>query len=513
MIRAGVASPLRREGSHRDVVLVAVIAGLHAYSVWAFGATFWYDSANYLQLGLALGSPLDLREYYGGPNYYIYQHLMPGYPLLFATTLRVFGAYGWPVLTAIQHLAAIGALVYFLGGYRDWLPPRWRLVTGILICAHPFYMAFHAAPMTESLTGSLLLIAVGAALRILGGGPASRYTLPLLAGCGVVGVQIRSSVGMIVLGFLAVLFFVASPRAGRLRTTLAAVAVAASVLCFPAYRWIVTGAFFMPNLDYLTLALALGVNPHPSDDAVRKLEAFPLPSDLSAETIARRGLTYQQAANLGIHLRSLGHSDDAARTMVKRMAWIVRTDSPRVMVNQARLALLSVGSSRLALVGADTRELYRGLGEFRHHVQYYLRWFSWTRFDTYAPVFDRFFAMFGQTPETIDEGVRQSLKSFLTPFFVKRKPAVRDPLRLLTIPFDVWLAASLLAVLSLSRRRGAIGVLCVTPVLLSYLVSLSAPIGDLRYSQGLLPLYLAGTVVFLAQATAWCRSLILAAHA
>jgi len=511
-----VTPPGRRgEASGSRIVLVAAILGLHSYSVWAFGATFWYDSANYLQLGFALGSRRDLNEFYRGSNYYIYQHLMAGYPLLLATMVQFCGRYGWPVLAAIQHVCSICALFYFLKSYQHWLSPRWWLFTGILICVHPYYMAFHDAPMTESLAGSLLLFAVGAALRVLDSGHVSKHKLLVLAGSGALVAQIRSPAGMIVGGLLTVLIFAASGWAMRLRTACAALAVATSLLFFPAYRWAVTGVFFMPNMDYLTLAFALGINPHPTDDVVRKLKGFPLPSDLSAETISARGLTYKQAADIGTHLRSLGYSDDAARSIVRRMAWIVRTDTHRVIANQARLALLSIGSPNLALAGGGTREFYRGYPpeQFRAHVRYYLDWFSWTMFENYEPVFDQFFDMFGKTPELIDEQVRQSLGDFLRPFFFTRETIVRDPLKLSRIPFEVWIVGWLLAVLSGSRKNVRLALLLVTPVVLNYIASLSAALGDLRYSQALLPLYMAGSVTFAAQCASWLGSRILASRA
>jgi hypothetical protein len=330
--------------------------------------------------------------------------------------------------------------------------------------------------LTESVAGSLLLITIGAALRSLCGGTVSRHTLLLLAGSGVLAVQIRGSAGPIVLGVVAVLLLAAPGWGARLRIICAGGAVAASVLLFPAYRWAVTGAFFTPNIDYVTLSIALGINPRPTDDAVRKLKAFPLPSNLPAETISARGLTFQEAADLGAHLRSLGYGVDAARSVVKQMAWIIRTDSPGIILNQARLALLSVGTEYLALAGDEKDEFYRGytLQQFRDHVKYYRNWFSWTMAENYEPIFEQFFEMYRKTPETIDEHVRQELRRFLHPFFVTRQAAARDPLRLSRVPFEVWIGGWLLAVASRRRKDVAVGVLLVTPVMLNYVVSLSA---------------------------------------
>ena len=504
-----LSTTTERVAWRKRILLLGTILVLHVYSMWAFGATFWYDSAHYLQFGFALMTRHGLTTFYDGPNYYIFQHLMPGLPLLLAATIRFFGRYGWLALTAMQHLVATCALLYFTNSYCHWLPLGWRLITIILICVHPYYMAFHNAPMTESLAGSLLLIGLGAALRLSGGGRVSKHTLLVLAGSGILAVQFRSYAALMVLGVLLVLFLFAASGTARIRMAYAGLAVAASLLFFPAYRWAVTGAFFMPNIDYVTLSIALGINPRPTDDAIRRLKELPLPSNMSAERISANGLTFQEAASVGAHLRSLDYSDRSARTIVKRMAWIVRTDSRGVIANQARLALFSVGAEHLALAGKQGDDLfYRGytVEDFRRHVRYYLDWFSWTLFADYGPIFGQFFDMFGKTPETIDEHVRQELKRFLGPFFVTREPALRDPLRLLRVPFEMWIGGWLIGVILWSRKKRPIALILVLPVALNYVVSVSAPVGDLRYSQSLLPLYIAGSIWFLADATVWLRT-------
>ena len=64
----------------------------------------------------------------------------------------------------------------------------------------------------------------------------------------------------------------------------------------------------------------------------------------------------------------------------------------------------------------------------------------------------------------------------------------------------MWIDGWLLAVALRSRKDVVVGVLLVTPVMLNYAVSLSAGVGDLRYSESLLPLYIAGAVWFLSNA-------------
>jgi hypothetical protein len=375
----------------------------------------------------------------------------------------------------------------------------WQLTAGVLICLHPYYMAFHNSPLTESLSSSALLVLIAAGMRIAQQSNAGTALL-LFATAGALGVQLRSYNAAYVLPCLAILILVCTEYRRRWVIAGVGLIVVGSLLVFPIYRWVRMGVFFLPNTDYLALPHALNINPHVSEPTLRMLERMPLPQGQSAQRIASQGLSYPIAAELGARLKSVGYSDAEARQAVKRIAWAIRTDSAAVLANQLRYGLLSVGCPNLALLGTRDSEFLRGytLGEYRDHVKYYLSWFAWTKFDNYLPVFDQYLAIFEKNSITIDQVARNGLERFLRPFFVTRGPNLRDPLRHMSVPLEVWVFGWLAGIIIIVRRQQAGAALFVVAPVVSYFASLQVPIGDVRYAQPLIPLYIIMTTVLLS---------------
>ncbi len=487
-------------------VAFAVLA-LHAYSMWAFGATFWYDSVNYFQLGTALIHG-DLRDFYDGPRYYIFQHLMPGLPLLLGGLTTLFGRYGWVALASLQHFVAACSLLYFMRSLNHRLSPMWQLAAGVLICLHPFYMAFHNSPLTESLSSSMLLVVVAAAIRMVVRRQKDGKTLFFLTLAGILGVQLRSYAVAYALTCIAILLTCSEGYVRRRVVAGVGILIMSSLLVFPIYRWVRTGIFFMPNVDYVTLSLALDINPQVSEPTVRTLRGLSLPRGESVERIAAQGLSYVQAAEIAAHLKSLGYQDGEAKKLIKRMAWVVRTDSVGVVTNQLRLGLLSAGAYNVALLGSGERPFSRGytLREHRSHERYYVAWFAWTKFDNYLPILDQLLERFKRDSNIIDDAARRGLESFLRPFFVTRGSRLRDPMSLVSLPLEVWMCGWIMGVALISQRNRAVGALFAVAPVVNYLVSVSVPVGQARYSHGLIPLYILVSMFTLSEFSSKSRA-------
>jgi hypothetical protein len=85
----------------------------------------------------------------------------------------------------------------------------------------------------------------------------------------------------------------------------------------------------------------------------------------------------------------------------------------------------------------------------------------------------------------------------LAPYFVDRAISARDPLRMVGIPSELWIAGWIGALVYLGRRHLGLVVLLVSPVVANYAVSVGVPIGNPRYAYPLMPMYTIGTVIFL----------------
>src|SRR5262249_46453790 len=144
-----------------------LVAAIHLYFLWSLGAGFYYDSLIYAQLGEALLTDGGLEAFYTGPRYYVYQHLAPGLSLFWSATSILAGPYGWVLFAVIQHAIAGASLLYLLWVWRPFLTGPFIALAAILVSCHPLYESLHNRLMTESLTGSTLLVGIAATSSIL----------------------------------------------------------------------------------------------------------------------------------------------------------------------------------------------------------------------------------------------------------------------------------------------------------------------------------------------------------
>jgi hypothetical protein len=495
-----------RPGDEVDRRLTAalggLIVGIHGYFLWALGAAFGYDTILYAQLGDALTSRGGLERFYAGPRYYIFQHVAPGVGLLWATLSDLAGGYTWVVFALIQHGLAAGALFYVLTAVRSQLSGWFAVLAAVLVCFDPIYQSLHNTPMTESLTGSLLLIATGASIGALVSSCLTWRSLAVVGAAGVLGTQVRSQFALYVLLFLAIV--ACARREGRAWVKIGActLVVVAGALLWPAYRYAVTGHFFLPNVDYIALESALRYNMTPSAKAFSTLKALPLPDGLSAEGLVAGGMNYRDAARIGAHLTTTGYDDRRARAVLSDTARALRCDSLGVIENEMRLSLLSIGAARIPFWGNPERPIHRGftVHDYLEHVRYWEKWEAGTLWTNYQPEFLRFLDEFRQDRDLYDPEMVDALKRKLIGYFADRSIALRDPLRMTRIPSELWIAGWIGALVYFGRWSTWAVVLLVSPVIANYAVSLGVPIGNPRYAYPLMPLYTIGSVILVANA-------------
>jgi hypothetical protein len=235
------------------------------------------------------------------------------------------------------------------------------------------------------------------------------------------------------------------------------------------------------------------------------LRALPLPDGLSADRLAANGMSYSDAALIGAHLRRIGFDDAAARNVVSKTARAVKWDSFDVVRNEMRLSLLSIGMKRGPFVGGPDTVIHRGftVRGYLQHVRYWEKWEGGTLWSSYAPEFERFFAEFRKDRQLYDPEIVDRVEQGLAPYFVDHPISVRDPLRMVGIPSELWMAGWIGALVCLGRRHIGLAILLVFPVAANYVVSLVVPIGNPRYAYPLMPMYTIGSVIFLSDS--WKR--------
>jgi hypothetical protein len=490
------------------LILTGVIGVLHIYSFHVFGATFWYDGIIYATMGYEI-SHNSLASFYTGDRLTIMMHVGPGMGWIWALCTRMCGENAWVALAAAQHILAVVALVYFLSAMRALLSFVWILGLGIVLSLHPFLRSFDNALMTESLCGSCVLVAVGAALRIASGGRLKGNTGVLLAAV-FVSTQVRCYYylfGLALIGILGLWWF---RRLGFLsslrRFAPAALLIMAGYLFFPALRWVKMGEWCVSDGSIFLLAHALDLTPHPSPGLARDLRAYDLPPHFDPEVIARKPFNYTPWNELAQAMLARGDSLHEVNATFRRMAWRVRTDSRESIENHLAHACFAVGFTRLDLffsrdhIPARSTPSVQQLRE--HNTAHYL-WLARVYLADYSAEFENFVTRYHEQPTWYTSTAIDEYARCIRPHLRRIRPRLCDPLCLTAVPVEVWLAGALLGFVLLPRRHKILGCLLLCSLPVNFIVMSLSGLGSYRYFYPLIPLYFASSCVAVAFVTQW----------
>ncbi len=479
--------------SGTEVVAYSLIICSHAYAFWAFGATYWIDSRDYISLATAMSALRGLQVFYETVGQWIFSHLGPGLPALWLFVAELPTAWQWPVLAVFQHSLAAGALIFaFRTIYRLWPSPV-HLIFVLLLLLLPLYQSFHNGLLTESVTSSLVLIGFSCCLRVVRGTPkVQAYMLCALAVIVLV-TQFRSYWGAIVA--LMVLYSLFSRGLLFSRWTVVLFAVSAcSALAFPGYRYLQTGQFFLPSGGINRLISASQVNFHPSPDITTIFENADLPPSLAPSDALTRGINMSDALLIAEKWRTDGLSNLEIDQKAGELAGMLINDGIWVQLNRSLYGLASIGAISQFDLLPPTYAVFPAYSpsEFGAHLYAYYRWHSWIGLDDYRPTFERFFGPAAAAEAAafpFSAGSNAAMHSAFGQYITTSTKKWRDPIGIGNITPDLWLALALLAAGILARRARVVSVLLICSVLPAFAVAYAFPVGNTRYAVPLFPLY------------------------
>jgi hypothetical protein len=477
-----------------SVMMILAILSVHGWALYAFGATYWIDSLAYVSLGDALFDPEKLKHFYDGIGRWSYSHLEPGVPLLWSG-IKVFPQFlEWPLLAIFQHSIAAGScLIAFVWAIR---PSAMGLCAVTLLSLLPFYQSGHQMLMTESLSASLLLIAVALTIRLT----TRSWSEPifwLLLSTLILVTQFRSYFGLTVTALACVVLVQTGKwRSGR-PIVLAAIFLG-SVLIFPVYRYSRTGEFFLPSFGTNTLVCSLWADPKPSTELVKVFEESDLPPTYDAPKILSNGLDYADVSRIAAYWKKKGLTDAQIDQRAIKLGNRVLMDGPWPTINRVLYGLNSCGFILPYKLGPSSYEVFRGKtmdGEWKYQLAYY-HWFSWIDSASHRDSLDFFFRE--PQPHIPSSSVSQGeMIGALEPYLKDTTKYIRDPLFLGSIfIIDVWGLLGALGVLLLLLRRefGLAGVF-VIPVVINFVATGVAGVPNVRYAYALVPIYFLAIVV------------------
>jgi len=461
--------------------LAVIVVAAHALAFRTFGATFWVDSAVYAGLGECLFTPERLASFYDATGTMMYSHIGPGESVLWAFA-RLFPIKAqWPVIALLQHALAAGATIFAFGNLQRWLPGIWNLAGAALLSVHPFYQSLHNALLTESASGSLMLIGITLLFRLLYAARPSRRTWAALLAVIFVATQFRPYLGTL-LGGAAVLALIWRNEAFRWHSRIAlfAVCIGAGV-AYPCYRWACIGRYFSPGRGTNSLVCAAWANPRPTPALLDKLSAMGWPGDPSL--IFAEDFSYEKARDAGVIWQQQGVPFSEIVRRITAMTHAVVFDRPSGILTAFRCALASSGMPTIAFSGSGEEPAYThlSLAAVRKHERTHYLWLSWLDKPSYLPDGYAFFASANASVGL--PAARRELWAALEPHLSNKSVRRRDPLRLAKLPLDVWAVLGWFGIALCIVRLPILGLVLCIPIAGNFFVMGAYPVANGRYSR------------------------------
>ena len=484
------------EFSWSAFLLCLAIAG-HAYSMAVTGAKFWIDSIAYFELALALFDADKLSRLYNSGFGFLYQHVVPGMPFLIRVLDDIFGQYLWPALSVIQGLLSACAVTYFVLGFKDKLSRPAQMAVVALCGLHPYFVAFHAAALTESVSASILLTSLAIAIRALDGRLSLTFSLSLLWLLSILAAQFRPYLGLVGICVAALVIF---RRATARRVALYAMTVlafAAGTLVFPLYRAALGVGFFMPNVSALMLTHVSYVAWNLDPETALSLNSVVLNDEIRARLIGKGAINYGDAKHTFDDLVSSGRSPAEARQQIAAAAWRVRTSSLGIVERQLQLPLASIGFQLAAVCCQPSRQLTRDMtaSQLFNHIRSYFRWNSGVAGVSYVETFDTFSEM-TRSSQTYSDAAQRFYFDRIRPYVTDSLKSFRDPLRFTLLVNDplILIAWFGLFLCFWPGQRTALLMIFVPFAVIYAMVVYTHIFGDNRHAHPLIPIIVVGFV-------------------
>jgi hypothetical protein len=469
----------------------------HAYSIVVTGAKFWIDSIAYFQLALALFDADQLGRLYNSQFGFLLQHTPPGLPVLIRAMDEIFHDHLWPALAVFQGLLSASAVTYFVLAFRTKLSRPAQLAAIVVCSLHPYFMSFHAAALTESISTSILLICLGVAIRALDGRLSLRTCLSLLLTLSILAAQFRPYLGLVgIIAAALVVFRQGSPWRIPLYA-ITAMALAVGTLAFPLYRTALGIGFVLPNVDALMLTHVSYVAWDLDKETAQSLTTVVLNDEIRARLVGKEPINYDDAKHIFDDLVSSGQSPAEARRTIAASAWRVRTSSIGIIERQLQLPLASIGFQYAAVCCQPSRQLTRDMTGFFlfRHIRSYFRWNSGVDSGSYPELFDRFAEM-TRSSHIYSEAAENFYIARIRPYVSDSLKPFRDPLHLTFFVSDPMILIGWFGLYLFFWPGQRITLLVlIVPFAVIYAVAVYTHIfGDNRHAHPLIPIVIIGFV-------------------
>jgi len=228
-------------------------------------------------------------------------------------------------------------------------------------------------------------------------------------------------------------------------------------------------------------------------------QAVSYPEGLGAEALVRDGMRISDAHLLGRYWRSQGASPSEIASNGDRLAWRIKTDNAGAMYRCVLFGLSGSGLTLAARFGPRDQEMRRGL-TFQDALYKSLegyRWFSWIKKADYSKDFRMMVKRERDSPVRLTQ--REALMAGMLERYLNRvSPRLRDPFMLGRIWPDAFVLAGVIAMLYVVLKSWFLAVPLLAVVGVNFAVLAYMPLEGIRYSYGVMPIYVGSMSLGLA---------------
>jgi len=477
-------------------VLAAWIAIPFVYFGVVMGATFWIDGFCYSGLAAAFRDPDLFREFNSGWGKLSLGHLQPGIAALCWILEFLPDNLQWPALTILQRIVAFAALLWCCLEACNYRPTVAVCALSGLLAWNPFYQSFHNALLTESLNSSLLLSTVALSFLIIReGGHTAISWISVAAGCAMVVLvtNIRSYYGLACVMILVVASL-SLPKSQRwMVMAIFLIAFAFAAVAYPTLRWSILKDWYLPKNDMAYMLAAAWSSSAGGSHFEKALRAVPKSARAEAEVFGApgRAVDYSDARSLAETLLNEGETDDGVSDIFKSLSAALNSDNTQIFEVRVRKALISSGFIEMGLLHFGAAPIMQRSWNTDRYASHQRNTYLYHAWYWGARDFSSFFVNKRDVFVGTSEGQNWFRRTHSSYIKNQMPRFVIDPFGLALIPFDVWAIMGVVGTIyTLGVRRDRRAVVLAIPLLISFAVLFTIPLGNPRYAYSLLPIYL-----------------------
>lgn len=466
---------MKVEESRFRFLLFALVVSSNFLGLF-YGPQVWVDAVSYIDWSEQFISIEHFIEMWkNGDWVYTVSYSGFGVPLIWKLLSNLPENWIFPALAVLFHcFAAVSVYYAFSACYRVY-PSLKILIFAFVLTFYPFYQTFHNSLMTESMTGSAIMLVGGALIRVYLGINTKSEMFVITLALVIIGLM-----RPYYLLFITCCYLLAVSKYGIIKNikkisfiTFTAMVVYLVPLGLKSMAF---GQMITPGAGIYGILTAHWANPNPQNEACLKTMKYDLPMGYTFDKMCGDSFSYEQLDEILVNWKNIGLSYNQIIYNSNELSGLMKEGS---VVNRFRLALVSSGFLSIWKIMPDDRVVFRHAGRrwsakdySDHNINHYL-FLSGSDYDQQILLLNTHFK--GSEDKSRFKKEWMEWQWIIIPEF-------QDIFHLKLLRPDVLTSLGWLATISLFLFSFRLGLMASIIPVGHLLVVFSIPYGDIRYS-------------------------------